>query len=66
MSPPSSEFLAASSMLVSCLAYSSTLKMFLQNTGRLSLDYMELYPRRYNFIISILRASNPTNYYAFV
>jgi hypothetical protein len=34
--------------LVSCLAYSSTLKTFLWNACWRSTDYMALYPRRHN------------------
>jgi hypothetical protein len=35
--------------------------MFPQNTGRLLLDYMAIYPRRKNFFITtIVKTSNPT------
>jgi hypothetical protein len=40
--------LTAVFMLVSCVAYSSTLKMCLRNVGCLSTDYMAIYPRRQN------------------
>jgi hypothetical protein len=41
-------------MLVSFLAYSSTMKRGAKNTGRLSMDYMALYSRRENSSFSMI------------
>jgi hypothetical protein len=52
-------------MLVSCLGYSSTLKieeMFLQNVGWLSMHYMALYPRRQNSVNVQFTCASPSWY----